>query len=55
MPMKTVAEICEILQVGEMTVRRWIAQKKLPAVRVGKLVRVPADEFQRFLEAGRIS
>jgi excisionase family DNA binding protein len=36
----TVAEIAELLKVNQQTVRNWIDRGSLPAVRVGRRVRV---------------
>lgn len=39
----TVAQVAEILQVHEKTVRRWINEGRLPVVRIGRLVRIPSS------------
>ncbi|MER3387940.1 MAG: helix-turn-helix domain-containing protein [Microcella pacifica] len=40
----TIATAAERLSVSEKSVRRWISQGELPAVRVaGRLIRIPAD------------
>jgi excisionase family DNA binding protein len=46
----TVRECAEALRISERTVRRAIAAGKLQAIRVGRLVRVPAESLQRFVE-----
>lgn len=43
-------QVADILQVQRRTVYMWIKQKKLPAVRAGKRVRIHKDEVNRFLE-----
>ena len=46
----TVEEVAELCRVHEATVRRWIAQKHLMAIRLpGGYYRVPADEVDRRL------
>jgi excisionase family DNA binding protein len=48
----TVAEVAEILKLNQQTVRNWIDQGSLPAVRVGRRVRIKRSDFQRILDAG---
>ena len=48
----TVAEIATRLQVNPQTVRNWIARGQLPAVRVGRRVRVRQIDLDRFIAAG---
>ena len=36
----TVAEVAELLKLNQQTVRNWIDQGSLPAVRVGRRVRI---------------
>jgi excisionase family DNA binding protein len=48
----TVAEIASLLKLNQQTVRNWIDAGKLPAVRVGRRVRVRQSEFEQFIAAG---
>ncbi len=48
----TVAEVAEELRVSSMTVYRLIKSEQLPAIRVGKSLRIREDDVERFL-AGR--
>jgi excisionase family DNA binding protein len=41
----TVAEIARILKLNQQTVRNWIDQGTLPALRVGRRVRVRRSDF----------
>jgi excisionase family DNA binding protein len=50
----TVQEIARNLKLHPHTVRNWIAAGTLPAMRVGRRVRVRRDEFDCFLEASRV-
>ena len=45
----TVAEVAEILKLNQQTVRNWIDQGSLPAVRVGRRVRIKRSDFERVL------
>lgn len=51
--MLTVTEVAERLHVHPITVRRLIKAGKLPAVRVGRAVRVRASEVDAFGERAR--
>jgi excisionase family DNA binding protein len=48
----TVAEVAETLKLNQQTVRNWIDQGSLPALRVGRRVRIKQSDFQRILERG---
>jgi excisionase family DNA binding protein len=46
----TVAEVAEKLKLNQQTVRNWIDQGSLPALRVGRRVRIKRSDFERILE-----
>lgn len=48
----TVAEVAELLKLNQQTVRNWIDQGSLPAVRVGRRVRIRRSDLERMLEEG---
>ena len=48
----TVAEVAELLKLNQQTVRNWIDQGSLPALRVGRRVRIRRSDLDRVLEAG---
>jgi excisionase family DNA binding protein len=48
----TVNEIAEHLRLNQQTIRNWIDQGSLPAVRVGRRVRVRRADFERLVSAG---
>ena len=48
----TVAEVAETLKLNQQTVRNWIDQGFLPALRVGRRVRIKRSDFDRLLEQG---
>jgi putative molybdopterin biosynthesis protein len=48
----TVAEVAEILKLNQQTVRNWIDQGSLPALRVGRRVRIRRSDFERILAEG---
>jgi excisionase family DNA binding protein len=49
----TVAEIAGILKLNQQTVRNWIDQGTLPALHVGRRVRIRRSDFEALLERGR--
>ncbi len=48
----TVAEVAELLRLNQQTVRNWIDAGSLPAVRVGRRVRIKRSDLNRILESG---
>lgn len=48
----TVAEVAELLRLNQQTVRNWIDAGTLPAVRVGRRVRIKRSDLDRILENG---
>lgn len=48
----TVAEVAEVLKLNQQTVRNWIDQGSLPALRVGRRVRIRRSDFERLLVQG---
>ena len=49
----TVAEVAELLKLNQQTVRNWIDQGDLPAIHVGRRVRIARSDFDALIEAGR--
>jgi excisionase family DNA binding protein len=39
----TAAEVCAMLQCSEKTIKRWIATKRLRAIKINGMVRIPAS------------
>jgi excisionase family DNA binding protein len=48
----TVAEVAELLKLNQQTVRNWIDQGSLPALRVGRRVRIRRSDLEQMLEEG---
>jgi excisionase family DNA binding protein len=48
----TVAEVAEMLRLNQQTVRNWIDQGSLPAVRVGRRVRIKRSDLDRIVSEG---
>jgi excisionase family DNA binding protein len=47
----TVAEIAAILRMNQQTIRNWIDAGSLPAIRIGRRVRVRRADFDALLSA----
>ena len=47
----TVAEIAASLKMNQQTIRNWIDNGYLPAIRIGRRVRVKRSDFDALLEA----
>jgi excisionase family DNA binding protein len=45
----TVAEVADMLKLNQQTVRNWIDQGSLPALRVGRRVRIRRSDLDRVL------
>lgn len=43
----TIAQVCKITQLGERTVRRYIAEQKLPAFRCGRAIRIKKNDVDK--------
>jgi len=49
----TVPQAAERLGVTESAIRRWLLERRITSIKVGRrLVRIPASEIQRLVEAG---
>lgn len=49
---RTVEQAALELNLSTATIRSWIAQRRLGHVRLGRAIRIPAEEIRRVLEAG---
>ena len=49
----TVAEVAEYLSISEQTLRRWINEGTLTAIKLGRELRIAESDLQAFLEARR--
>jgi excisionase family DNA binding protein len=50
----TVSEVAAVLRVSNMTVYRLVSSGELPAVKVGRSLRLPVEEVDRYL-VGRLT
>jgi excisionase family DNA binding protein len=53
-PYRTAAEVASELGVSLRTVRRWVANGRLPATRVGRSVRIPVDSYRGVARIGEV-
>ncbi len=50
--MITIGEAAEILRVSESTIRRWISEKRIVAIKIGKQYRIPESVILDILSYG---
>lgn len=48
----TVAEVATILCLNQQTIRNWIIDGKMPAVRIGRRVRITRADLRRVIDDG---
>jgi excisionase family DNA binding protein len=48
----TVADVAALLKLNQQTVRNWIEQGSLPALRVGRRVRIKRSDLDQVLQDG---
>ena len=48
----TVAETAEALRIKPATARSWVLSRKITLFRIGRAVRISAEEIDRVLRAG---
>jgi excisionase family DNA binding protein len=51
----TVAEVASILKLNQQTVRNWIDQGSLPALHIGRRVRIRRADFDALIASSVIS
>ena len=51
---RTVAEAADELGLSIYTVRAWIADRRLAHLRLGRAIRIPAEELRRVIEASTV-
>jgi excisionase family DNA binding protein len=49
-PLSTVEGVAEFTHTHQRTVRRWLAERRIRAVKAGRRVLIPKAELIRFLE-----
>jgi excisionase family DNA binding protein len=50
----SIKEASEVLAIKPATVRAWLLRRRLPFVKVGRSVRIPADAIAQFIERNTI-
>lgn len=48
----SVPQVAERLGVTKACIRRWILERKVATVKLGRLIRVPASEVERLVNSG---
>lgn len=52
--LKTIREVAEELGLAMVTVRTWLAQRRLEYVKLGRCVRIPQSEVERIVAQGTV-
>jgi excisionase family DNA binding protein len=52
--LRTVRQTAEELGLAMVTIRTWMAQRKLQYIRLGRSVRIPDAEIRRLIERGTV-
>jgi excisionase family DNA binding protein len=50
----TVEQAAAALALKPSTIRAWLLRRKLPFVRVGRAVRIPAEAVEKFIEQNTV-
>jgi len=48
----SVQQFADVLGVTPACIRRWILERKITTVKLGRLIRVPASEVERLVNSG---
>ena len=51
----TTEELAAFLKVPKLTVYKWVSQRKIPCVKVGKHLRFKRSEIEEWLKERRVS
>jgi excisionase family DNA binding protein len=49
----TVAEAASMLACSQAAIRKWLYQRRLPSVKVGRLTRIRVRDVEAFVRGGR--
>ena len=49
-----VRDFADLFHLAEVTVRKWIAQRTITVVKLGRSVRIPLAEVERLIERGMV-
>lgn len=52
MTLLSVPQFADALGVTPACIRRWILERKITTVKLGRLIRVPASEIERLIDGG---
>jgi excisionase family DNA binding protein len=50
----TVSEAAALLRLKPSTIRAWTCQRKIPFVKIGRLVRIRRSDAEAFIQASRV-
>ena len=44
-------DAAELLSASERSIRRWVVEKDIKTVRIGRCIRIPESEMKKFIDA----
>jgi len=50
-PLLTLREVAALLRVSEKTLRRWVAERRIPCLRLGRVIRFERCDVFRWVSA----
>lgn len=48
----SVGDFAETLGITQACVRRWILERKIATIKLGRLIRIPSSEVERLVSSG---
>jgi excisionase family DNA binding protein len=52
MELMSVKEFAEVLGVTTSCIRRWVSERRIASIKIGRLVKVPISEAERLISLG---
>lgn len=52
-PLMTPTDVSDLLQIKVMTIYKWIWEKKIPSVKIGRLVRIRKSDALKMIQVNR--
>lgn len=53
MALLTVEEVAEKIKMSPFVVRRWLRERKLPGIKMGRVWRIDEKDLEKFLDKNR--
>jgi excisionase family DNA binding protein len=50
-----IEELAGVLKVADQTIRKWVFQKKIPFVKIGKVIRFRPSQIDKWIDSGGLA